>query len=70
MQLIGDLGNGLKVVAAISDENLPIQAQGNTQQLQEFDKVFIQVSKGKSSVTAGDYELRRPNSYFMNYFKN
>lgn len=69
MQLIGDLGNGLKVVAAISDENLPIQAQGNTQQLQEFDKVFIQVSKDRSSVTAGDYELRRPNSYFMNYFK-
>lgn len=69
MQLNGDLGNGLKVVAAISDENLPIQAQGNTQQLQEFDKVFIQVSKGKTSVTAGDYELRRPNSYFMNYFK-
>jgi len=69
MQLIGDLGNGLKVVAAISDENLPIQAQGNTQQLQEFDRVFIQVSKDRSSVTAGDYELRRPNSYFMNYFK-
>ncbi len=69
MQMIGDLGNGLKVVAAISDENLPIQAQGNTQQLQEFDKVFIQVSKGKTSITAGDYDLRRPNSYFMNYFK-
>ncbi|MBK9736033.1 MAG: hypothetical protein IPO92_14175 [Saprospiraceae bacterium] len=69
MQLIGDLGNGLKVVAAISDENLPIQAQGNTQQLQEFDKVFIQVSKDRSSITAGDYELRKPNSYFMNYFK-
>lgn len=69
MQLIGDLGNGLKVVAAISDDNLPIQAQGNTQQLQEFDKVFIQVSKDRHSVTAGDYELRRPDSYFMNYFK-
>ena len=40
MQLIGDLGNGLKVVAAISDENLPIQAQGNTQQLQEFEQLF------------------------------
>ena len=69
MQMIGDLGNGLKVVAAISDDNLPIQAQGNTQQLQEFDKVFIQVSKDKTSITAGDYELRKPNSYFMNYFK-
>lgn len=69
MQLIGDLGNGLKVVAAISDENLPIQAQGNTQQLQEFDKVFIQVSKDRTSLTAGDYELRKPDSYFMHYFK-
>ncbi|MCZ2102246.1 MAG: hypothetical protein LC107_12005 [Chitinophagales bacterium] len=69
MQMIGDLGNGLKIVAAISDDNLPIQAQGNTQQLQEFDKIFIQVSKDKTSVIAGDYELRRPNSYFMNYFK-
>jgi hypothetical protein len=69
MQLMGDLGNGLQVVAAISDDNLPIQAQGNTQQLQEFDKVFIQVQKDRHGVTAGDYELRRPDSYFMNYFK-
>lgn len=69
MQMVGDLGNGLKIVAAISDDNLPIQAQGNTQQLQEFDKVFIQVSKDKTSIIAGDYELRKPNSYFMNYFK-
>lgn len=69
LQLYGDLGGGLKVAAAISDENLPIQAQGNTQQLQEFDKVFIQVSKDRTTVTAGDYELRRPDSYFSNYFK-
>lgn len=69
MQLMGDLGNGLQVVAAISDNNLPIQAQGNTQQLQEFDKVFIQVKKDRHGVVAGDYELRRPDSYFMNYFK-
>ena len=69
LQLFGDLGGGLKVVAAISDENLPIQAQGNTQQLQEFDRVFIQVSKDRTSVIAGDYEMRRPDSYFMNYFK-
>lgn len=69
MQLQGDLGNGLKIIAAISDANLPIQAQGNTQQLQEFDKVFIQVSKSKTSLIAGDYELSRPPSYFSNYYK-
>jgi hypothetical protein len=69
LQLIGDLGNGLKIVAAITDESLPIQAEGNTQQLQEFDKVFIQVSKNKTTLTAGDYVLGRPESHFMNYFK-
>ncbi len=69
MQLKGDLGGGLKLVAAISDENLPIQAQGNTQQLQEFDKVFIQLAKGNTTITAGDYELVKPAGYFLNYFK-
>ena len=69
LQLSGDLGNGLKIVAAISDENLPIQAEGNTQVLQEFDKVFIELSKDRTKVIAGDYELSRPKSYFMNYYK-
>ncbi|MEE9438713.1 MAG: hypothetical protein V3V14_06905 [Saprospiraceae bacterium] len=69
LQLIGDLGNGVNIVAAISDDNIPIQPQGNTQLIQEFDKVFIKVSKGKTSVIAGDYNLTRPNSYFINYQK-
>lgn len=69
LQMSGDIGNGIKVLAAISDANLPIQAQGNTQQLQEFDRVFIQVSKDRTSLIAGDYELRHGEGYFMQYFK-
>lgn len=69
LQMSGDLGDGVQVVAAISDNNIPIQPQGNTQQLQDFDRIFIQIKKGKTSLTAGDYELRRPKSYFMNYYK-
>jgi len=69
LQMKGDLGNGLFVRAAISDENIPIQPEGNTQVLQEFDKIFIEVKKDNTSVIAGDYELARPDSYFMNYFK-
>jgi len=69
MQLKGDLGGGMQIAAAISDENLPIQAAGNTQQLQEFDKIFIRVSKGNSGITAGDYELASPKGYFMKYYK-
>ena len=69
MQLLGDLGNGLSVRAAISDESIPIQPEGNTQVLQEFDKIFIEVEKNRTALVAGDYELSRPDSYFMNYYK-
>jgi len=69
LQLAGDLGNGLEIKAAISDENLPIQPEGNTQTLQEFDKVYMELSKDNTKLIAGDYEVARPNSYFINYFK-
>ncbi len=69
LQLSGKLGDDIEILAAITDENIPIQAEGNTRQLQEFDKIFIQLSKGNSRLIAGDYELARPNGYFMNYFK-
>ncbi len=69
LQLAGDLGEGVEILAAISDENIPIQPQGNTQQLQEFDRIFVQLSKGNNKLIAGDYELRPPDSYFMTYFK-
>ncbi len=70
LQMAGRIQNDIDVVAAISDENNPIQPEGNTQQLQDFDKVFIKVSKNRSSLTVGDFEMTRPdNSYFMNYFK-
>lgn len=69
LQMAGDLGNGIQLSAAISDDNIPIQPEGNTQLLQEFDRVFIKVAKGRTEVTAGDYILRKPKSYFSNYLK-
>ncbi|MBI5915298.1 MAG: hypothetical protein HY842_07970 [Bacteroidetes bacterium] len=68
LQMAGTLGD-LEILAAITDNNIPLQPEGNTQQLREFDKIFIQVSKDRNKLIAGDYELARPNSYFMNYFK-
>jgi hypothetical protein len=68
LQMAGNLGD-LEILAAITDNNIPLQPEGNTQQLREFDRVFIQISKDQNKLIAGDYELARPNSYFMNYFK-
>lgn len=69
LQLAGTLGDDIEILAAISDNNIPLQPEGNTAQLQEFDRIFIQLKRKNHQLTAGDYELKRPNSYFMNYYK-
>lgn len=69
LQLSGHLSNNIDILLAATDNNIPIQPEGNTQQLQEFDKVFIQLSNAQSKLIAGDFQLMRPNSYFMNFHK-
>ena len=69
LQMSGTLQNDVEVSAAITDNNIPIQPDGNTQQLQEFDKVFIQLSKNKQTLIVGDFDLLRPEDYFLNYYK-
>lgn len=75
LQLAGKLSDNMDILLAATDQNIPIQPEGNTQQLQEFDKVFIQIGikdlpeNGKTIVTAGDFILERPKGYFMNYNK-
>ncbi|MEO6691878.1 MAG: hypothetical protein ABIO44_06010, partial [Saprospiraceae bacterium] len=69
LQLIGDLGDGLKITGAITDNQIPIQPEGNTRQIQEFDRLFIELKKNNSSLTAGDFDLNKPYGYFQNYYK-
>lgn len=71
MQFNGMLTNDIEVQAAISDDNIPIQPQGNTQQLQDFDKVYIQLKRKESFFKIGDVIINQPeNVYFMNYYRN
>lgn len=69
LQMSGKLANDVNINASITDNNIPIQPEGNTQQLQEFDKVFITLSKDGQSLTMGDFEVGKPPGYFMSFYK-
>jgi hypothetical protein len=69
LQLNGMLGDSIEMKASITDNNIPFQPEGNTQNLQEFDQVFIQFKKKNAKLIIGDYDLLRPKAYFMNFYK-
>jgi hypothetical protein len=70
LQMEGKLSQDVSILAAISDQNIPIQPEGNTQNLQQFDRVYIQLSGKGATLTAGDVVLRNKESHFLRYLKN
>lgn len=69
LELSGDISPNLKLLASISDNNLPIQPDGNTNKLQEFDNIFIQVYNSRFKLIVGNFWLTKPRGYFLNYRK-
>jgi len=70
LQLRGKITNDVELLASVTDDNLPFQPDGFTQQLQDFDRVFVQIRNQDNSLIVGDYDLNRPQAYFLNSFKN
>jgi hypothetical protein len=70
LQLDGKLTDNITLTAVISDQNIPFQPEGNTQQLQQFDKVYVQLKTPNTALTVGDVVLKQSNPYFLKYYRN
>lgn len=67
LQLTGQLSPDIGINAVISDNNVPIQADGYTQTLKEFDKIYIELFNKDSKIRAGHVDLQQENDFFGNF---
>jgi len=69
LQISGKLSDKVSLRASIQDANIPLQENGYSQRLDQFDQVFIEVFSKDWNIRAGDIDLQNTNSYFANFTK-
>ncbi len=67
LQVSGKITPQVEVLGSLTDQNTPIQPEGNTQTLQEIDKVFIQIKAPHMNAIMGDYVAEYGGTRFGNY---
>ena len=70
IRLNGELGSGLMIEGAISDQAIPLQPQGNTRKLEEFDRIYLRVYKQNFSLQAGDIEMAKSGGNLLSFSRN
>lgn len=68
IQIAGNITDDVTLEASLTDENTPIQPEGNTENLQEIDKVFIEIRKADEyAATFGDFNVQLGGTEFGGY---
>jgi len=70
LQLEGKITPDVTLKALLTDQQVPFQPEGNTQQIQQLDRVLIELQSKTTTLQAGDVILQNKNSEFLRYYKN
>ena len=69
LQISGKLNNKVTLRASLQDANIPSQEGGFSQNLDEFDQIFIELFSDNWNIRAGDINLQNTDSYFGRFTK-
>ncbi|RMF07183.1 MAG: hypothetical protein D6762_08060, partial [Candidatus Neomarinimicrobiota bacterium] len=64
MKVQGEVGSSMVVEGVLSDQNVPLQPEGNTATLQEIDQVYLEVSHPQFRIRAGDVRYQGGSTPF------
>ena len=69
LQITGKISDKVSLRASIQDSNIPLQDNGYSQRLDEFDQIFIELFTDTWNIRAGDLFLENRQSRFLNFNK-
>jgi len=64
VNISGQISPDVEVVALLSDQSSPLQPEGDTQTLEEIDKVLVEIRGKGAAATLGDYEISNREGEF------
>lgn len=69
LQITGKISEKVGIRASIQDSDIPIQQAGYSQNLNEFDQIFIELYGDNWNIRGGDIDLEQKDSYFGKFQK-
>lgn len=69
LQISGKLSEKVTLKANIWDTNIPIQENGYSQNISDFDRIFVEMFHENWRVRAGDLSLKNNESFFAPFVK-
>ncbi|UCF06744.1 MAG: hypothetical protein JSV33_06880 [bacterium] len=67
VSMVGKVAKDLEVKAFLTDDNLPVQPEGNTEELKHFDRVSVEIASKHAQVQLGDFATGLSWSRFSSF---